>query len=109
MYFILQTVNQHNLSENFLEVSSPLRRTSSLPDLIGDQFDSIENEINVNTKSDKNQSKCINDCVNSTTIPYKSDKSIDSPNLEVREVLVERRKSFFIDMNSNPRLQITSV
>jgi len=91
---ILQTVNRYHPSESFLEVSPPLRRTSSLPDIIENRLIINSNE---NNTSDSNESKCNNDC--NLTIPSNSAK----------DDLTERRKSFFIDMNSNPKLQITAV
>jgi secreted trypsin-like serine protease len=40
---------------------------------------------------------------------HKSISPQNSSNLETRENLTDKRKSFFVDMNSNPNLQVTSV
>jgi hypothetical protein len=56
----------------------------------------------------KNQSKSNKD----DFLEIPSHKSIgpkNSSNLETRENLIDKRKSFFIDMNSDPKLQVTSV
>ncbi len=60
--------------------------------------------------SDKSNNKSKSNKDDFLAIPsHKSIGPKNSSNLKTRESLIEKRNSFFIDMNSNPKLQVTSV
>lgn len=105
-----QETTHYKKPETYLSVNTSPRRTSSLPDIIENRFNIIEDENELRDTLSDNQLKFnrSDNCIVSI-VPHNSDSQPNVNAIDVKNDLIERRKIFFVDLNSDTKLQVTSV